>query len=220
MVRARGSYPRSPGFKSLHRHQFSGGRRVGASRQPAGPPPASQAPTPSPVREPVVRPCSLSPSAFGAPSGATAPAAGRRGWSSALSGGADSVALAVAAARAGDRRRLRRWPASPTSIIGCAGRPPTRTRRSAARWRPASRCPSTSRRVDVRALARDAPHVDRGRRPRGAVRVLRPRGRPARRRPRRRRPHASTIRPRRSCCACFAARDRAVWPASTRARAA
>ena len=84
------------------------------------------------------------------------------------------------------------------------GAKPTRTRRSAGRWRRARRAVRAER-IDVRALARaQSTSVEDA----GAVGALRvPRARRGRARRRRRSPSGTraTIRPRRSCCGCCAA---------------
>ena len=150
MVRARGSYPRCPGFKSLHRHHFS---PIGAIRCVRCVRCACDRRAPPRLRThaPVAPIAPVAPDrTYGHlrldpphdPSLRTAPAGSR--VAVALSGGADSVALAAGAAR--DRRARvscrRRGPSEPPAArrgSRCA------TRRSAATCARSSSVPTRRR---------------------------------------------------------------------------
>ena len=186
MVRARGSYPRSPGFKSLHRHQF---RRHGGSARRAGPPAGLLLATG--LRLPFRRP-------RGRVSGHALPDRARPAHhpaSTACSRPASRVVVgAVGRRRLGRARRAccANWPpCGGFALAGVAHLQPRPARAGRRRGRGvlprAGGQPGAPDRRRTRRRPRAgarAPAVDRGGRPRGALRVLRRGGRRLRRRPR------------------------------------
>ena len=112
LVRARGSYPRSPGFKSLHRHQFPEQR--GADRLPL---PASKAMSRS--------------TASGARSGDTTSCRRVAGRGGGVGRRRFGGAAPVARARAPRRFDVSGWPTSNHQLRGADS---DATRRSAAAW--------------------------------------------------------------------------------------
>ena len=150
--------------------------------------------------------------ASGARSGGTASPAPATRVVAALSGGSDSVALAASAARARSRAASCGSSGSRTSITS-SGAAADATSDSAQRSPRALGLPIRVERADVSARARDE-----RRSLEDAARTARheffERARAAlRRRPRRRSATRATTRPKRSCCGCCAAPDRAGSPA-------
>ena len=172
MVRARGSYPRCPGFKSLHRHHFYLTQTV-RNRPNCAHGWCARCCQISTIHDSQIPDCHdpLRPR----PSDRSAARALARGGRVlvALSGGADSVALLhllreLAGGRRADGRRRSR-----TSTTSSAAPTRTRTKRSAARWRRARPAVRRRTRATSRALARDAEALGRRRGARRAVRVPR-----------------------------------------------
>ena len=177
LVRARGSYPRCPGFKSLHRHQFLRSAKGEGRREKL----VSLLPSPFAVMS--------VPPGPSAPSGSTA--CSRRARVCSWRCRADPTPWRCSTCcRRSSGAVTSSSPARRISIISCAAPRRTPTSSSAGSWRPRSSLPIVVGRGDVRALARGERALDRGRGARRAVRVSERRGRLARRRGHRRRPQS------------------------------
>ena len=148
LVRARGSYPRCPGFKSLHRHHFSvDGYELVTRARSATPSPSPVAPIVSsqhyvtirfrPAHDPAARIDSA-----GCPCARRAVGRARFG-------------RAVSRARTSRDDGHFHLAGAAHSIISCAARSPTRTRFLLRVWPPISSLPIDVERADVAQLARE-----------------------------------------------------------------